>query len=120
VCRERGGPDGQAVLIPASNVQHLMLREEVIEAVAAKRFAVYAVSTVDEALELLTGLPAGVRDDKGEFSEGSVNRRVEDRLIEFSQARQAFGKEEKVIEKAAPVPTPEPGVERPPREGGCG
>jgi lon-related putative ATP-dependent protease len=93
VCRERGGPDGQAVIIPVANVKHLMLREEIVQAVAEKRFAVYAVSTVDEALELLAGLPAGERDAQGTYPEGSLNQRVEARLIEFSKSRQAFAKE---------------------------
>jgi predicted ATP-dependent protease len=93
VCRERGGPDGQAVIIPVANVKHLMLREEVVQAVAEERFAVYAVSTVDEALELLAGVPAGKRDAQGGYPEGSLNQRVEARLLEFSKLRQAFTKE---------------------------
>jgi lon-related putative ATP-dependent protease len=92
VCVAHGGPDGQAVIIPDANRQHLMLREEVVEAVARGRFHIYAVKTVDEALELLTGLPAGERDSEGRFPEGSLNRRVDDRLIEFSERRQTLAR----------------------------
>ncbi len=61
VCRVRGLTGDQGVLIPASNVKHLMLREDVVEAAEPGRFQVWPVATVDEALELLTGVPAGVR-----------------------------------------------------------
>ena len=84
ICNQRGLTGEQGVLIPAANVKHLMLRHEVVAAVEAGQFAVYPVSNVDEGIELLTGVAAGERDDKGEFPEGSINRLVEDRLIHFS------------------------------------
>jgi lon-related putative ATP-dependent protease len=110
VCRERGGPAGQAVIIPVANVKHLMLREELVQAVAEERFAVYAVSTVDEALELLAGLPAGEPNAQGAYAEGSLNQRVEARLMEFSRLRQAFTKEasqalEETVKKRPAVPS---------------
>ncbi|MFM8330670.1 MAG: Lon protease family protein [Candidatus Methylumidiphilus sp.] len=71
------GLNGQGVIIPASNVKNLMLRQDVVEAAGRGRFFVYAVATVDEALALLTGLPAGARDAAGRFLEGSVNGLVE-------------------------------------------
>jgi len=67
-----------------------MLRKDVIEACAAGRFAVYAVRTIDEGLALLTGLPAGARDDAGAFAPGSVNARVEERLRAFAKVRRDF------------------------------
>jgi lon-related putative ATP-dependent protease len=91
VCKARGLTGRQGVLVPASNVQHLMLREDVVEAVAAGKFAVHAVATIDEGLELLTGLRAGERGADGHFPEGSVNRRVEDKLEAFAQRAKAFG-----------------------------
>jgi len=109
VCQARGGPEGQGVIIPLANVRHLMLGEEALAAVAAGRFQVYAVSTVDEAMALLTGLEPGERNEQGEFPEGSVNRRVEDRLIELSRLRQAFAKEadlEADSGSAGPAPFP--------------
>jgi predicted ATP-dependent protease len=89
-CREQGFNDRQGVVLPASNAQHLMLRAEVVEAVAAGRFRVVAVETVDDALEALTGLPAGERGGDGLFQEGSVNRRVEDRLTALAEDARAF------------------------------
>jgi lon-related putative ATP-dependent protease len=81
-----GGLSGeQGVLIPRANVRHLMLRRDVVEAVQAGRFHIYAVSTIDEGIELLTGVPAGVRGEDGEFPQGTVNRRVEDRLRLFAE-----------------------------------
>ncbi len=90
ICRERGLTDDQGVLIPASNARHLMLRTDVVEAVREGKFAIYAVETVDEALELLTGLPAGERDEEGRFPEDSVNGRAELRLSALTELRQQF------------------------------
>ncbi|MEZ5540972.1 MAG: ATP-binding protein [Pseudomonadota bacterium] len=90
VCRLRGLSGEQGVIIPAANVKHLMLREDVRAAVADGKFAVYAVDTVDDGIELLTGIPAGVRDAAGQFPEGSINRRVEDTLAGFAEKLRAF------------------------------
>jgi predicted ATP-dependent protease len=90
VCRVKGLTGEQGIVIPAANVRHLMLRGDVIEAVAAGRFHVYPVTTTDHALELLTGRPAGRRDAAGEFPEGSVNRLVAARLAEFAETWRAF------------------------------
>jgi len=91
ICRAQGLTGEQGVLIPASNVKHLMLRHDVVAAVAAGQFQVYAVETIDQGIELLTGVPAGERDDTGEFPAGSVNQRVETRLIALAEKRLAFG-----------------------------
>jgi lon-related putative ATP-dependent protease len=88
VCEALGGVDGQAVVIPASNVSHLMLRENVVQAVAEGRFAVYPATHVDQAIELLTGVPAGERGEDGDFPETSVNGRVERCLVEYAERRQ--------------------------------
>jgi lon-related putative ATP-dependent protease len=87
LCRERGLTASQGVMIPASNVQHLMLRADVIEACAAGRFAVYPIAHIDEGVALLTGQPAGARGPDGAFAAGSVNAAVEARLREFARAR---------------------------------
>lgn len=91
VCSGRGLTGRQGVIVPAPNVQHLMLNDETLAACAAGRFAVHAVAHVDEALELLTGRPAGVRGEGGAFPEGSVNRAIEDRLIALARRRIALG-----------------------------
>jgi predicted ATP-dependent protease len=76
----RGLTGSQGVLIPSANVQHLMLREDVVQACADGRFAVYPIACIEEGVALLTGLEAGERQADGTFPPGSVNRRVEDRL----------------------------------------
>ena len=78
------------MLIPQANVQHLMLRQDVIDACAAGRFAVYPVSTIYEGIALLTGLEAGERGADGNYPSGSINRRVEDRLRAFANIRRNF------------------------------
>ncbi|HSM14948.1 MAG TPA: Lon protease family protein, partial [Thermoanaerobaculia bacterium] len=90
-CREQGFEDGQGVLVPARNVQHLMLRRDVVEAVEAGRFRVVSVDSVDDAIEALTGIPAGERGADGAFPPGTVNRRVEDRLTALAEDAKAFG-----------------------------
>lgn len=90
VCAARGLTGEQGALIPVSNVQHLMLRQDVTDAVRKGMFHIYPVATVDEALELLTGIPAGTPDAEGFCPEGSVNQLVADRLAAFAEARRAF------------------------------
>jgi predicted ATP-dependent protease len=90
LCSARGLTGEQGVIVPSSNVQHLMLREDVVAAVAEGRFHVYPVETVDQGIELLTGLPAGERDENGEYPPASVNRRVEDRLSQLARTAQHF------------------------------
>jgi lon-related putative ATP-dependent protease len=91
LCHARGLTGEQGVLIPASNVKHLMLRRDVVEAVEAGRFHVYPVEMIDQGMSLLTGLEAGERDSAGKFPEGSINHRVEARLNALAQERAAFG-----------------------------
>ncbi len=90
VCQVRGLTGEQGVIIPASNVEHLMLRKDVVEAAEAGQFHVYSVRTVDQALELLTGIPAGTRDAEGDFAKDSINQRVEARLIELAEKQRDF------------------------------
>ncbi|HXV12483.1 MAG TPA: ATP-binding protein [Burkholderiales bacterium] len=87
ICSARGLDGKQGVLIPASNVEHLMLRPDVIEAVAGGRFHVYPVVHVDQAIEMLTGVPAGEPDAAGAFPPASVNGRVARRMRELSELR---------------------------------
>ncbi|MEQ8967308.1 MAG: ATP-binding protein [Azospirillaceae bacterium] len=92
VCAAGGLTGDQGVMIPATNLPHLMLRADVVEAVRAGRFAVWAVRTIDEGIALLTGLPAGERVADGAFPEGTINRRVDDRLAAFAEAARAFAR----------------------------
>jgi lon-related putative ATP-dependent protease len=91
VCATRGLTGDQGVVIPAANKRHLMLRDDVVQAV--KDGQVYPVDTVDQAVELLTGLPAGERDKSGAFPDGSVNERVEARLIELAERQREYAGE---------------------------
>ncbi len=91
VCNERGLTGHQGVLIPASNVRHLMLNRRVVTAVEAGKFSVFPIKTIDEGIALLTGMPTGERDDTGRFPPGSLNERVEQHLHELAQRRKAFG-----------------------------
>ena len=92
VCSSRGLTGRQGVLIPASNVKHLMLRGDVVQAVREGAFRVYAIETVDQGIEILTGQPAGERDAEGRFPEDCVNRKVEARLTIFAEKARAFSK----------------------------
>jgi len=90
ICAKRGLTGTQGVLIPQANVQHLMLRRDVIDACAAGQFAVYPIASIDEGVELLSGLAAGERDPKGNYPPDSINRRIEDRLRNFASIRRNF------------------------------
>jgi lon-related putative ATP-dependent protease len=92
ICRARGLTEEQGVLIPKSNVQHLMLREDVVEAVRNGQFAVYPVVTIDEGIEILTGVKAGERNADGRFPAGTINRLVEDKLRSFAERGRSFAK----------------------------
>ncbi|HEY8477253.1 MAG TPA: S16 family serine protease, partial [Chloroflexota bacterium] len=90
VCKVLGLTGEQGVLIPASNVEHLMLKQEVVDAVRAGLFHIYPVRTVDEGIELLTGVPAGQRLPNGQYEPGSVNDRVDQRLRALARALHTF------------------------------
>lgn len=92
VCRAKGLTGDQGVLIPASNLEHLMLREDIVEAVRAGRFHIYTARSVDEGIELLTGAPAGELQPDGTYPEGSVNCLVEMRLWEYADRMRMFNK----------------------------
>jgi len=99
ICQARGLTGEQGVLIPAANVKHLMLREDIVDAVAAGRFHVHAVATVDEAIELLTGLPAGEPDEQGLVKPGTVNFIVASRLADLTSIRKSFASEVAIARK---------------------
>jgi len=90
VCKAKGLNGNQGVLIPASNVQNLMLKEEVVEAAKAGKFRIYPVRTIDEGIEVLTGVPAGTRREDGTYEEGTVNYLVDRRLREMAETMRGF------------------------------
>lgn len=83
VCKYNGLTGKQGVIIPRTNVVNLMLREDVVQAVEEGKFSIYAIDTVDDGIELLTGIPAGKPNKKGQFPKGSVNYQVQQSLAEY-------------------------------------
>lgn len=90
ICLARGLTGEQGCMIPKANVQHLMLREDIVDAVKAGKFAVYAVEHINEGIQILTGVKAGDRGPEGRFPAGTVNRLVEDKLRAFAERGRAF------------------------------
>jgi len=90
VCKARGLSGEQGVLIPADNVQHLMLRPDVAQAVAEQSFKVYPLTCVDQAITLLTGREAGERDGDGRFPADSFNGQVDQALRNLAHLRKDF------------------------------
>jgi lon-related putative ATP-dependent protease len=90
VCKAKGLTGQQGVMIPASNIQNLMLKEELLEAGKAGKFAIYPARTIDEGIEFLTGVPAGEQQPDGSYKEGTVNYRVNKRLQEMAEMAREF------------------------------
>lgn len=85
VCKAKGFTGQQGVMIPQSNVQNLMLKEEIVDAVKAGDFHIFSVKTIDEGIEVLTGVEAGERQKDGTFKEGTVNYLVDKRLRQMAE-----------------------------------
>ncbi|MCW4025670.1 MAG: AAA family ATPase [Candidatus Bathyarchaeota archaeon] len=90
VCRAKGFTGKQGVMIPDSNIQNLMLKEEIIEAVKAGQFSIYSAKTIDEGIEILTGTKAGEREADGTFEEGTVNYLVDKQLKAMADKLKEF------------------------------
>lgn len=91
-CLDQGLTGAQGVMIPAANVDHLMLRDDILEAVEQDRFHIYAIETIDQGIEVLTGRTAGQRQPDGRFEADSVNALVEARLRDFAESRLRFAR----------------------------
>jgi predicted ATP-dependent protease len=91
VCRSRGLSGDQGVMIPASNVRHLMLTDDVVEAVRDGKFNIWAVADVDQGIEILTGTPAGERAADGEYPVGTIHNLVAQKLRSYADLQAAFG-----------------------------
>jgi len=83
ICKIKGFTGEQGVIIPEANIKNLMLKDEVVEAVKQKKFHIYAVKTVDEGIEILTGVKAGKLKPDGTFEKNSINYRIDLRLRDF-------------------------------------
>jgi len=94
VCKAKELTGTQGVIIPASNVKHLMLRDEVVEAVREGKFHIFAVSTIDQGIALLTGKDAGEKQEDGLYPEGTVNWAVQQKIWELAGKVRAFNSSE--------------------------
>ncbi|MEF2144750.1 MAG: AAA family ATPase [Desulfovibrionaceae bacterium] len=127
-CKHAGLNGKQGVMIPEANVKDLMLRQEVVDAVAQGRFHVWSVANVEQGIEILTGVPAGTRGKNGKFPARSLFGKVDAQLRHLAESLQKFGKDKKEKkarkkpeEKKAPAPEPpRPDGKRAPRKRGQG
>ncbi len=90
ICAKKGLTGAQGVIIPETNIKHLMLRWDVVHAAQSGQFNIYAVTTVDDALELLTGMEAGMVNEQGSYQPGSFNAQVEKQLLQFTKIKKDF------------------------------
>ncbi|WP_298269018.1 Lon protease family protein [Geobacter sp.] len=110
VCKAKGLTGDQGVIVPKSNERHLMLKDEVVQAVREGRFHIWSIETIDEGIEILTGVPAGRLRDDGTYPEGTINHRVDRRLREMLESMKKFGVGgEKDERKELPSPAPNGG-----------
>ena len=86
ICQMRGLDGSHGVMIPVQNINNLQLSDEVVDAVKNKKFHIYAVSTIEEGIEVLTGVPAGKKDKDGKFPAGTVNYLVYEKLKKYAKA----------------------------------
>ncbi|BCS87089.1 Lon protease family protein [Pseudodesulfovibrio sediminis] len=106
VCKHAGLTGKQGVMIPEANIKDLMLRDEVIEAVKDGSFTIWAVKTIDQGIEILTGVKAGVRGKNGSYPKGSINQLVDTKLQQLVDQLMAYGKDEKDKKKPAAKKAP--------------
>ena len=92
LCNERGLTGEQGVIIPNQNVRNLVLNDEVIAAVREGKFHIYPIKTIDEGIEILTGVTAGTKNEYGSYPDGTVNYRVNQKLKYFATTVAGFGK----------------------------
>ena len=101
ICNARGLSAEQGVLIPHNNVENLLLRHDVTEAIEAGQFNVFPISHIDEAIHLLTGIPAGETDSDGDYPIDTINGKVQARLQAFAKLRSQFGRHDQGNEASA-------------------
>ena len=84
ICKIKGFKGGEGVIIPSKNIENLMLNDEVIMAVKDGKFTIYAIDTIDEGMEILTGIKAGELNESGEYEENTINAYVQEKLIYYA------------------------------------
>jgi predicted ATP-dependent protease len=102
VCKAKGLTGEQGVIIPASNERHLMLNDEVVQAVRDGKFHIWSVETIDQGIEILTGVAAGEKQEDGVYPEGTINHLVDKRLREMIESMKKFGASDKDDKKQEP------------------
>ena len=85
ICKMRGLDGSHGVIIPKQNIRNLSLSDEIVEAVKSKKFHVYAISTIDEGIEILTGVPSGKKDVNGNFPAGTINYLAHEKLKKYAE-----------------------------------
>jgi lon-related putative ATP-dependent protease len=90
ICQARGLTGNQGVIIPKVNMQNLMLREDILKAAKSKKFFIYPIETIDEAITLLTGMPAGKKDKSGKFTKDSIYERIFERLQKLNNKAKSY------------------------------
>lgn len=93
-CKRKGLKGNQGVIIPEKNVKNLMLKQEVVESVRRGQFHIWPISTVEQGIEILTGIKAGSRKKDGTYPKGTLFKKVDERLEELAEIARKFGKEE--------------------------
>jgi len=93
LCKARGLDGEHGVVIPASNIKHLMLKQEVVDAIQSGKFHIYPVSTIDEGIEVLTGVKAGVPSNDGKYPAGTLNRLIQDHLASMAEKVRGYSEE---------------------------
>jgi ATP-dependent Lon protease len=99
-CKKAGLNGKQGVMIPYSNIKDLMLRKDLIDAIKKGKFHIYAVKTIDEGIEILTGKKAGEKRPDGSYPKGTINYLVDQKLRELAEGLKRFGEEDKKGKKA--------------------
>ncbi len=94
ICKHKGLNGRQGVIIPANNVRNLMLKQEVIDSVKKGQFHIWPISTVEQGIEILTGMEAGTLQADGTYPEGTLFRKVDERLLKLAEIIRKFAKEE--------------------------
>jgi len=94
ICKKKGLNGSQGVIIPAKNVENLMLKQEVVESVKEGRFHIWPISTMEDGVEILTGMKAGALSPDGSYPKRTLFRKVDERLLELAEVVRKFGKEE--------------------------
>ena len=90
ICKMRGLTGDQGVIIPYQNVRNLSLNDDIIDSVSKGKFHIYAVKTINEGIEILTGVPAGIKDERGEFQKGTINYLAHEKLKKFSEGSKNY------------------------------